>query len=156
MAACCGWSEARAQDACEGSEGWRGRRTAWGEALAAHTADLLVGGLAAGAQEVDNELQLGVAVAGDVTLYLFGALRERQQDVGPDTLARSWTAQLRLCRRFRQLERASTSPAWPRGTAHARAALGHLREAELWLEGQARTHRLKARPRPVSKITCGL
>ena len=76
-----------------------------GEALVAHTADLLVGGLAAGAQEVDNELQLGVAVAGDVTLYLFGALRERQQDVGPDTLARSWTAQLRLCRRSRQLER---------------------------------------------------
>jgi transposase len=34
-----------------------------------------------------------------------GALRERQQHIGPDTLARSWTAQLRLCRRFRQLER---------------------------------------------------
>jgi Transposase IS116/IS110/IS902 family len=34
-----------------------------------------------------------------------GALRERQQQVGPDTLARSWVAQLRLCRRFRQLER---------------------------------------------------
>src|SRR5215211_770674 len=34
-----------------------------------------------------------------------GALRERQQHVGADTLARSWTAQLRLCRRFRQLER---------------------------------------------------
>ena len=32
-----------------------------------------------------------------------GALRERQQQVGPDTLARSWAAQLRLCRRFRQL-----------------------------------------------------
>jgi hypothetical protein len=43
-------------------------------------ADLLVGGLAAGAQEVDYELQLAVAVAGDVTLYLFGALRERQQE----------------------------------------------------------------------------
>jgi transposase len=34
-----------------------------------------------------------------------GALRERQQHVGADTLARSWAAQLRLCRRFRQLER---------------------------------------------------
>ena len=34
-----------------------------------------------------------------------GALRERQQQVGADTLARSWAAQLRLCRRFRQLER---------------------------------------------------
>jgi transposase len=33
------------------------------------------------------------------------ALRERQQHVGADTLARSWAAQLRLCRRFRQLER---------------------------------------------------
>jgi transposase len=33
-----------------------------------------------------------------------GALRERQQHVSADTLARSWTAQLRLCRRFRQLE----------------------------------------------------
>jgi transposase len=34
-----------------------------------------------------------------------GALRERQQQLGADTLARSWAAQLRLCRRFRQLER---------------------------------------------------
>jgi transposase len=34
-----------------------------------------------------------------------GALRERQQQVGADTLARSWAAQLRLCRRFQQLER---------------------------------------------------
>jgi transposase len=34
-----------------------------------------------------------------------GALRERQQRVSPETLARSWAAQLRLCRRFRQLER---------------------------------------------------
>jgi hypothetical protein len=34
-----------------------------------------------------------------------GALHQRQQHVDPDTLARSWTAQLRLCRRFRQLER---------------------------------------------------
>jgi transposase len=34
-----------------------------------------------------------------------GALRERQQQVSSDTLARSWAAQLRLCRRFRQLER---------------------------------------------------
>ena len=34
-----------------------------------------------------------------------GALRERQQHVDADTLARSWAAQLRLCRRFRQLER---------------------------------------------------
>jgi transposase len=34
-----------------------------------------------------------------------GALRERQHHVGADTLARSWAAQLRLCRRFRQLER---------------------------------------------------
>jgi len=34
-----------------------------------------------------------------------GALRERQQHVSADTLARSWAAQLRLCRRFRQLER---------------------------------------------------
>jgi transposase len=34
-----------------------------------------------------------------------GALRERQQHVGADTLSRSWAAQLRLCRRFRQLER---------------------------------------------------
>ena len=34
-----------------------------------------------------------------------GALRERQQHVGAETLARSWAAQLRLCRRFRQLER---------------------------------------------------
>jgi hypothetical protein len=33
----------------------------------------------------------------------------------------------------------------PRGAAHAWAALGHLREAELRLEEQARTHRLKAR-----------
>jgi hypothetical protein len=33
----------------------------------------------------------------------------------------------------------------PRGTAHAWAALGHLREAEHRLEEQARTHRLKAR-----------
>jgi transposase len=33
-----------------------------------------------------------------------GALRERQQQVGPETLARSWKAQLRLCRRFRQLQ----------------------------------------------------
>jgi hypothetical protein len=33
-----------------------------------------------------------------------GALRERQQ-VPAETLARSWAAQLRLCRRFRQLER---------------------------------------------------
>ena len=32
------------------------------------------------------------------------ALRERQQHVSADTLARSWAAQLRLCRRFRQLE----------------------------------------------------
>ena len=32
----------------------------------------------------------------------------------------------------------------PRGAAHAWAALGHLREAELRLEEQARTHRLKA------------
>jgi transposase len=34
-----------------------------------------------------------------------GALHQRQQHVGADTLARSWAAQLRLCRRFRQLER---------------------------------------------------
>jgi transposase len=34
-----------------------------------------------------------------------GALRERQQQVSTETLARSWAAQLRLCRRFRQLER---------------------------------------------------
>jgi transposase len=34
-----------------------------------------------------------------------GALRERQQQVGAETLARSWKAQLRLCRRFQQLER---------------------------------------------------
>jgi transposase len=34
-----------------------------------------------------------------------GALRERQHHVGADTLSRSWAAQLRLCRRFRQLER---------------------------------------------------
>jgi hypothetical protein len=34
-----------------------------------------------------------------------GALRERQQYIDADILARSWTAQLRLCRRFRQLER---------------------------------------------------
>jgi hypothetical protein len=33
----------------------------------------------------------------------------------------------------------------PRGAAHAWAVLGHLREAELRLEEQARTHRLKAR-----------
>jgi hypothetical protein len=33
----------------------------------------------------------------------------------------------------------------PRGAAHAWAALGHLREAELRLEEQACTHRLKAR-----------
>ena len=33
----------------------------------------------------------------------------------------------------------------PRGTAHAWAALGHLREAELRLEEQARAHRLQAR-----------
>ena len=32
-------------------------------------------------------------------------LRQRQQHVSADTLARSWAAQLRLCRRFRQLER---------------------------------------------------
>jgi hypothetical protein len=32
----------------------------------------------------------------------------------------------------------------PRGAAHAWAALGHLREAELRLEEQARAHRLKA------------
>jgi hypothetical protein len=31
-----------------------------------------------------------------------------------------------------------------RATAHAWAALGHLREAELGLEAQARAHRLKA------------
>jgi Transposase IS116/IS110/IS902 family len=40
-----------------------------------------------------------------------GALRERQQHVSADTLARSWVAQLRLCRRFRQLSAASTAPA---------------------------------------------
>jgi transposase len=41
-----------------------------------------------------------------ITAHLIaGALRERQQHVGADTLARSWAAQLRLCRRFRQLER---------------------------------------------------
>jgi hypothetical protein len=33
----------------------------------------------------------------------------------------------------------------PRGAAHAWAALGHLREAELRLEEQGRIHRLKAR-----------
>ena len=32
----------------------------------------------------------------------------------------------------------------PRGAAHAWAALGHLREAELRLEEQARAHRLMA------------
>jgi hypothetical protein len=32
----------------------------------------------------------------------------------------------------------------PGGTAHAWAALGHLREAELGLEAQARAHRLRA------------
>ena len=32
----------------------------------------------------------------------------------------------------------------PRATAHAWAALGHLREAEHGLETQARTHRLRA------------
>jgi hypothetical protein len=32
----------------------------------------------------------------------------------------------------------------PRAVAHAWAAFGHLREAELGLEAQARTHRLKA------------
>jgi putative transposase len=40
-----------------------------------------------------------------VKLVISGALRERQQHVGAETLARSWAAQLRLCRRFRQLER---------------------------------------------------
>lgn len=30
-------------------------------------------------------------------------LQQRQQHVGPDTLTRSWKAQLRLCRRFKQL-----------------------------------------------------
>ena len=42
-----------------------------------------------------------------------GALRERQQHVGAETLSRSWAAQLRLCRRFRQLDAASTSRVWP-------------------------------------------
>ena len=42
-----------------------------GDAFAAHAADLLVGGLAAEAQEVEDELQLGVAVAGDVAAHAF-------------------------------------------------------------------------------------
>jgi transposase len=60
-----------------------------------------------------------------------GALRERQQQVGADTLARSWAAQLRLCRRFRQLERRKHS------TGVAVVAVARELAGFLWAEMQA-------------------
>jgi hypothetical protein len=55
----------------------------------------------------------GVGLVVSSPSLIADALRGRQQQVGADTLARSWAAQLRLCRRFRQLERRKHSPAWP-------------------------------------------
>jgi transposase len=60
-----------------------------------------------------------------------GALRQRQQHVSADTLARSWAAQLRLCRRFRQLERRKHS------TGVAVVAVARELAGFLWAELRA-------------------